>query len=213
MIGTVAENVLVHGTGALNIDGCRVGVDGGTKRSHQAAHPRNPDGSEDRSQHWARTGHGAVPIDLGRWPANVIHDGSDEVEAAFAVYGDRKSGKETSPRGSGGIWSPSSGVPAGPQYGDTGSASRFFYSAKASKQDRAGSKHPTVKPVALMRYLCRLVTPKGGCILDPFGGSGTTGEAAAMEGFRATLIEREAEYVADIERRLGRVEPPIGGLF
>jgi site-specific DNA-methyltransferase (adenine-specific) len=104
-------------------------------------------------------------------------------------------------------------VPAGPQYGDTGSASRFFYSAKASKQDRAGSKHPTVKPVALMRYLCRLVTPKGGCILDPFGGSGTTGEAAAMEGFRATLIEREAEYVADIERRLGRVEPPIGGLF
>ena len=84
----------------------------------------------------------------------------------------------------------------------SGSAARFFYSAKASKADRAGSKHPTVKPVKLMEWLVRMVTPKGGMILDPFAGSGTTGQAAVNEGFNATLIEREEEYLADIKRRL-----------
>lgn len=83
-----------------------------------------------------------------------------------------------------------------------GSAARFYYSAKASKHDRAGSKHPTVKPVNLMRWLCRLVTPPGGLILDPFAGSGTTGAAAHLEGFRAILCEREAEYQTDIVNRL-----------
>jgi site-specific DNA-methyltransferase (adenine-specific) len=83
-----------------------------------------------------------------------------------------------------------------------GTASRFFYCAKASKTDRCGSKHPTVKPVALMRYLCRLVTPPGGTVLDPFAGSGTTGQAAVEEGFDVVLIEREAEYCADIRHRL-----------
>jgi len=81
------------------------------------------------------------------------------------------------------------------------SAARFFYSAKASKADRAGSKHPTVKPVSLMQWLCRLITPPGGTILDPFAGSGTTGAAARLEGFRAILIEREAEYQQDIRNR------------
>src|SRR5690606_28669845 len=89
-----------------------------------------------------------------------------------------------------------------PGTGDA-SAARFFYCAKATKADRAGSKHPTVKPIALLRWLCRLVTPPGGVILDPFAGSGTTGEAARLEGFRAVLIEREAEYAADIRRRFG----------
>lgn len=83
---------------------------------------------------------------------------------------------------------------------------RFFYTAKADKADRAGSKHPTVKPLDLMNYLCRLVTPPRGVVLDPFAGSGTTGEAAMLEGFGAVLIEREAEYVADIKRRLNRHE-------
>lgn len=87
-------------------------------------------------------------------------------------------------------------------FGDSGSAARFFYCAKASKHDRADSKHPTVKPINLMRWLCRLITPPNGLILDPFAGSGTTGAAAHLEGFRAVLIEREAEYYADIERRL-----------
>jgi site-specific DNA-methyltransferase (adenine-specific) len=87
-----------------------------------------------------------------------------------------------------------------------GTASRFFYCAKASKADRAGSKHPTVKPQSLMRWLCRLVTPPGGTILDCFAGSGSTGAAAMREGFNAVLIEREAEYVADIQLRIAQVE-------
>ncbi len=86
---------------------------------------------------------------------------------------------------------------------DSGSAARFFYSAKADKDDRLGSKHPTVKPVDLMQWLCRLVCPPGGTLLDPFAGTGTTGEGAWREGFSAVLIEREAEYQADIARRMG----------
>jgi site-specific DNA-methyltransferase (adenine-specific) len=93
-------------------------------------------------------------------------------------------------------------------FGDTGSAARFFFSAKADSEDRLGSKHPTVKPLDLMQYLCRLVTPPGGTILDPFAGTGTTGEAAWREGFRAILIEREAEYQADIARRMDLVLKP-----
>ncbi len=87
-------------------------------------------------------------------------------------------------------------------YGDSGSAARFFYSAKADSNDRIGSAHPTVKPVDLLQWLCRLVTPPGGTILDPFAGTGTTGEAAFREGFAAILIEREEEYRADIARRM-----------
>jgi hypothetical protein len=89
--------------------------------------------------------------------------------------------------------------------GDSGSAARFFYTAKADADDRLGSKHPTVKPVDLMQWLCRLVTPKGGTVLDPFAGTGTTGEAAFREGFNAVLIEREEEYQADIRRRMALV--------
>lgn len=94
--------------------------------------------------------------------------------------------------------------PNGHRFGDTGTAARFFYSAKAGKDDRAGSKHPTVKPLTLMRWLCKLITPPGGTILDPFAGSGTTGEAAMLEGFDCTLIEREAAHVADIRHRMAR---------
>ena len=86
--------------------------------------------------------------------------------------------------------------------GDSGSAARFFYTSKASPSEREGSKHPTVKPLDLMRWLVRLITPPGGTILDPFAGSGTTGVAAVCEGFDAILIEREPEYLKDIERRI-----------
>lgn len=91
---------------------------------------------------------------------------------------------------------------AGEYGGDSGSAARFFYTAKADATDRLGSKHPTVKPTDLMRWLVRLVTPPGGVVLDPFAGSGSTGVACVAEGFDAILIEREAEYVADIRRRI-----------
>jgi site-specific DNA-methyltransferase (adenine-specific) len=90
-------------------------------------------------------------------------------------------------------------------YADSGSAARFFYTAKAAKSDRDdGNTHPTVKPTDLMRYLCRLVTPPGGIVLDPFMGSGSTGKAAMLEGFEFIGIEREASYHAIAEQRIGR---------
>jgi len=97
--------------------------------------------------------------------------------------------------------------------GNSGSAARFFYSAKADAEDRCGSKHPTVKPVDLMAYLCRLITSPGGIVLDPFAGSGSTGVACLREGFNAILIEREAEYVADIRKRIAHVSGADTPLF
>lgn len=99
------------------------------------------------------------------------------------------------------------------RFGDEGSAARFFYSAKADAADRLGSRHPTIKPIDLMAYLCRLVTPPGGTVLDPFAGSGSTGMACMREGFDAILIEREAEYVADIKRRIAHVSGQDAPLF
>jgi site-specific DNA-methyltransferase (adenine-specific) len=139
-----------------------------------------------------------------RWPANLIHDGSEEVLAVFPETGPPcGSAKKSESQG----WiagSPLSQPGSNAAYvGDSGSAARFFYCAKASSKDRADSKHPTVKPLALMQYLVRLVTPKGGTVLDPFAGTGTTGESAWREGCRAVLIERETEYQEDIVRRMG----------
>ena len=128
LIGTVAANVLQHGTGAVNVDGCK--------------------------------------IDGERLPANFIHDGSEEAVTLL------------------------------------GEADRFFYCAKAGPEERRQSKHPTIKPVALMRYLVRLVTPPGGLVLDPFGGSGTTAEAARLEHCRFLLMELSPEYCADAAERL-----------
>lgn len=146
----------------------------------------------------------------GRWPANVVHDGSEEVLVAFADYGQRGACAPASgPKHEGASTSVAmngfNGMGDRPPafHGDTGTAARFFYSAKATQADRAGSTHPTVKPVALMRWLVRLVCPTGGLVLDPFSGSGTTGAAAIAEGMQALLIEQSDEYVSDICRRLG----------
>lgn len=176
MDGTVAENLALWGVGALNIDGCRIV-------------------SEDSN---AR----------GRWPANLIHDGSDEVVQAFpcapgqqgAIRGDEPSRLTKNTYGA---FSGSRREPSSPR-ADSGSAARFFYAAKASSAERAGSTHPTVKPVALKQWLCRMIAPPGAVILDPFAGTGTTGEAAVREGQHALLIEREPQYCADIQRRLER---------
>jgi DNA modification methylase len=172
LAGTVAENVLEHGPGALNIDGCRIAFAQGGDEAESKAKNRHADfASGPRSNsvfgedHRDR-GAGGNYDPVGRWPANISHDGSDEVLSTF------------------------------------GEASRFFYSAKADADDRIGSKHPTVKPVDLMRWLCRLVTPPGGTVLDAFAGTGTTGEAAFREGFSAILIEREPQFQADIARRM-----------
>jgi site-specific DNA-methyltransferase (adenine-specific) len=189
---SIAANVLKHGTGGINVDGCRIEANDGSNRSRDNS-VCNPDpffnGKKRINQ--------IIPDGLGRWPANLIHDGSEEVLAGFpeseSTGGDGYKnsmfcgGKSTGGHG----------------LGDSGSAARFFYTAKADTDDRLGSKHPTVKPLDLMGYLVRLVTPKGGVVLDPFAGTGTTGEAAYREGVSAILIERESEYQADIVKRMG----------
>lgn len=181
LVGTVAANVLTHGTGALNIDATRIGAAEG-----DYAHPGNNLGHRDDETDWRFQKRQVEPHALGRWPANVV---LDEDQAAAL---DQQSGAETS---------------------------RFFYCAKAPKRERPvvdGVAHPTVKPLALMRWLVRLVTPPGGLVLDPFAGSGTTVEAAMLEGFRVTAIERggpegtsEAKYLAMIEQRVRRARATL----
>ncbi|MFG1246778.1 DNA methyltransferase [Xanthobacter flavus] len=204
--GTVAANVLAHGAGALNIDGCRVG-DEVRRAAFTSLAPCSGNALGAAGTSEARRGtQGDIKTYVGRWPANIVHDGSPEVVAAFpeapgalrAVTGNEPSSPFANVYGD----MPSRAGGAIPR-GDSGSAARFFYSAKADSDDRLGSKHPTVKPVDLMQWLCRLVTPPGGTVLDPFAGTGTTGEAAWREGFSAVLVEREAEYQADIRRRMG----------
>lgn len=175
---TVAANVLKYGTGALNIDGCRIEINPSIDDMLREVRrkPRQSktweDGSGFKNENNPRTG---VP-DKGRFPANLIHDGSPEVVRLFPQT---SSGKQT-------------------EGGHTGSAARFFYCAKADKKDRdeglpqpTTNKHPTVKPTDLMRYLCRLITSPNGVVLDPFMGSGSTGKGAILEGFRFIGIEKE----------------------
>jgi site-specific DNA-methyltransferase (adenine-specific) len=171
----------------------------------------------------------------GRFPANLIHDGSDEVVGLFPET-KSGSGDVSDKSRANGDWGMSGGARL---IGDSGSAARFFYCAKARKADRdegcdelpskqigfyaqdewsrqnmnlctapvaRQNTHPTVKPTALMRYLCRLVTPPNGIVLDPFCGSGSTGKAATLEGFRFVGIEREAEYVEIARARIAAVE-------
>lgn len=203
LVGTVAANVLAHGTGALNIDGCRVDATGDAQLAEKYASVQNA-GRRENSVYGSdsRDRAGAAPHQAGRFPANLIHDGSDDVLAGFP-QSSAKNGV-TQGEGKGGIWSESTGKRAGPTHGDAGSAARFFYCAKASKKDRGeGNVHPTVKPTELMRYLCRLVTPPGGTVLDPFMGSGSTGKAALLEGFVFIGIEREQESFDTAVARIG----------
>jgi site-specific DNA-methyltransferase (adenine-specific) len=197
---TVAANVLQHGTGALNIDASRIASS--TPVQSSAGSTGFGSGREDGYE----LGTGAQFSDKGRWPANVILDGSEEVTGAFPDLGATAGGYTRGARAEGEWLHAKEAGTHQAGFGDSGSAARFFYSAKADAADRCGSKHPTVKPVDLMAYLVRLVTPPGGLTLDPFAGSGSTGMACLREGFRCVLIEREAEYVADIERRLAHVQ-------
>ncbi|CAG2089081.1 site-specific DNA-methyltransferase [Xanthomonas arboricola pv. juglandis] len=258
LLGTVAANHALHGTGALNIDSCRVSAEKMPANTGAGGMPRR---STDEQR-----GPGTVtqPHDLGRWPANVLHDGSEEVLAAFPdapgqlanastnrdqrktqnTYGAMRRGRGDEPS----VDSDNAGqvgfrMRPGMRRLDEGSAARFFYCAKASKADRDGglesleakphalsggscaaiasgaeldrthslglnrvkdrrNNHPTVKPTDLMRYLCRLVTPAGGTVLDPFMGSGSTGKAAALEGFAFVGIEMDPAYAAMAEARI-----------
>lgn len=194
---TVAANVLRWGTGALNIDGCRIASAESTIR---------PFGKQDetRAAGYGFSGAAIGGSDRGRWPANVIHDGGEEVLAAFpdapGQQGDLKHTGRARPSKNcyGDMAAPLPHLARN----DAGSAARFFYTAKADADDRLGSSHPTIKPVDLMQWLVRLITRKGGLVLDPFAGTGTTGEACMREGRRAVLIEREERFVADIQRRM-----------
>lgn len=208
--GTFANNVLTWGCGALNIDACRVGRNGGTARSHQAPYPQNPDGTEDRSQCWARTGHEVLPIAKGRWPVNVILD-----EGAAALL-DQQSPVSKSQRsvqrkagsvvGNGKTMKPFKSRRLDVQgYGDQGSPSRFFYCAKASPREKQGNRHPTVKPIRLCQYLAKLILPPAGFrkLLVPYCGSGSEMIGALMAGWDYVVgIEREADYVDIAKRRL-----------
>jgi site-specific DNA-methyltransferase (adenine-specific) len=207
LTGTVAANVLKYGTGAINIDGCR--VDGTPRTTHADG---NRQGTHPAPMDWGNRTEHAAPGASGRWPANLIHDGSDEVVAGFpqTTSGDLTPYLNQSRNGHAGVNSEWKTVT---RTGDSGSAARFFYCAKASKADRGeGNTHPTVKPTGLMRYLCRLVTPPGGIVLDPFMGSGSTGKAAILEGFQFIGIERDTEYLAIAEARIsharGLSQPP-----
>ncbi len=202
--GTVAANVLKHGVGALNIDGCR--VEGG--KSVLASPRRNATGGDAGGVYGRleppRGDTAGWDPTAGRWPANVIHDGSDEVLNAFPDVAGQKApvtGLEPS-AATGSVWNPRARTASPTPRADGGTAGRFFYSAKADTEDRLGSEHPTVKPVDLMAWLVRLVCPAGGVVLDPFAGSGTTGLAAMREGCDAILIEREDDHADDIRRRI-----------
>jgi hypothetical protein len=180
LVGTVAANVLDYGTGGMNIDTCRVPMDAADYEylSKQVDAIRDRGGIMDNSWSNCSDLSGANPANpLGRWPANFIHDGSQEVLDLF---------------------------PGASKTSD--SAARFFYCSKAGKKDRDldehGNIHPTVKPVDLMRYLCRLVTQHGGTVLDPFMGSGTTGKAAMLDGFEFIGCEMDEQYYKIAEARI-----------
>jgi DNA modification methylase len=240
LVGTVATNVLEYGTGAINVDACRIPLNGDYK-SKANGRPSQTRLSDNYDPKLANQ-----PDTVGRWPANIIHDGSDEVLALFPVTKSHGGGKASY----GGVFGNGKTVTDNTAMqrfaGDTGSAARFFYCAKASKRDRdegcegmpprqkvfngqsdspagkapgsvedkfstqpARNHHPTVKPTDLMRYLCRLVTPPDGVVLDPFMGSGSTGKAAMLEGFRFIGIEREAEYLEIAQARIKAVVLPL----
>jgi DNA modification methylase len=245
LVGTVAANVLEHGTGGLNVDGCRVGAEA---RPVMVRTETVVAASSMSGQSTGATSNGETTT-TGRWPANLIHDGSDEVVGLFPVT------KPATSRSGAGWRSAYVGGDRGVEVETTvyedggGSAARFFYCAKASKADRdegceglglkrtaklggadsdredldpvserfrtqpSRNNHPTVKPTDLMRYLCRLVTPPGGLVLDPFAGSGSTGKGAVLEGFRFVGIEREAEYVEIARRRIAHAVPKQLGLL
>ena len=234
--GSVANNVLEYGTGGINIDECRVGDE---ERTYKGMSANKPQGAGTfRDDNWQ-------PKDIevtatGRFPANLMHDGSEVVGDIFPETGKSSGGRSyqnTNQMYSGG-WADEKGSKVDPGFGDEGRASRYFYCAKTSKKDRdegldmidekamawsnqakaelkrgnldfrnadgdtakhnkvqmRKNTHPTVKPTDLMRYLCRLVTPKGGVIVDPFMGSGSTGKAAVAEGFGFVGIEMSQEY-------------------
>lgn len=224
MEGTGTDNWMKWGTGCIDIDELRVPVDGLRPGRSNEASKSGLSGKGGAVVFGSYDVRGSIAVDdtaEPRWPANLMTDGSDVVLSAFP---DSK-GQQGAVRGT---EAPKQGTPVYGDYGqrpphdvrnDSGSAARYFkacpyddeddrpafiYMAKAAKSERYGSEHPTIKPLKLMRDLVRGFCPPGGTILDPFAGSGTTGQAAKEEGFNAILIEREETYIKDIKNRLSK---------
>lgn len=219
MEGTGTQNWEKWGTGCIDIDAMRVPSEGGKLRENEPSQTR-------RYTDHGNTNFVALPGPRGgglegRWPANLMHDGSD---AVIELFPDSK-GQQAAARNDGeaqgnNVYGALRHITNNPEpRGDSGSAARFFkacpyddendrpafiYCAKAAKKEKAGSEHATIKPLTLMKDLCRGFCPPGGTILDPFAGSGTTGQAAKEEGFNAVLIEKEAAYIEDIKRRFSQ---------
>ena len=213
---TIVENVLEHGTGGLNIDGCRVeyqqddrllkGDSYGGNRRNQSGESIFGNGGKEASYE--------EDLPSGRFPANVIMDeeAGDILDEQAPSVGNmmNTTRKKTTTGGTGNAWTTSSKNKGDSNgiFDGLGGASRFFYQAKASKSERSAGLtknenfHPTVKPVDLMRYLCRLITPSNGTVLDPFMGSGTTGIGAILEGFDFIGIEMDEEYLKIAETRI-----------
>jgi site-specific DNA-methyltransferase (adenine-specific) len=209
---TVAENVLKWGTGGINIDGCRIELNG-EKNPSIARYNSTPQKGNNGWEHKNRGGNfneqTKKSMEQGRFPANLILDEEagrllDEQSGILKSGGGNKANKKPLARKSqviptkdtGEIWEQNSG-----------GASRFFYCAKASKKERGEyNTHPTVKPLALMRYLVRLITPPGGIVLDPFTGSGTTLIASKLEGFFYLGIEREQQYCEIARQRVEQAQ-------
>jgi DNA modification methylase len=238
LIGTVAENVLEWGVGGINIDGCRIetidDLNGGAYAKEGNRKESQSLNSKGMNAPGKTVGHDFIQP-LGRFPANFIHDGSDEIIEGFP-YSTSKGGQlSIGAFRNGDVYGKGKDVrePGDPGYGDSGSAARFFYCAKASKKDRdegldgfalgdppasarrkpaegrenalglpRANHHPTVKPTSLMQYLCRLVTPPNGIVLDPFMGSGSTGKATMYEGFRFIGIDLDPEYCKIAKSRI-----------
>ena len=196
---TVAANVLKWGTGGINIDGCRVGTSKEVPASVSRKNFSSTHG-DFKGENGAESGHNP---DIGRFPANLIYDGSQQI---LDLFPETKSGKNCTRTKEGSFVEHGGLGKAGDvqiTYGDQGSAARFFYCPKASKKERGeGNNHPTVKPTALMQYLCRLITSTGGVVLDPYMGSGSTGKAAVKEGFSFVGCELDEDYYKIAEARI-----------
>lgn len=213
--GTVAHNVMTYGTGAINIDGCRVptndklgggmragGADGVWDRPFMHDEQAQADFVERKKANVAKS------ESLGRFPANLVHDGSQEVLELFPeVAKSTKCRQARTPKKTDvyGLYSMEKKDSPMVGYEDGGTAARFFYCAKASRKDRGeGNDHPTVKPNALMRWLVRLVCPQGGMVLDPFMGSGSTGVACIQEGMQFVGIDMEKHYCEIANARISK---------
>lgn len=230
--GTVAENVLKWHTGAVNVDGCRVPTG-----KDDDIHTKNPNtrggfGHAGASVYGNSVGAPMYDPSAGRWPANLIHDGSEEVTELFPDSKTKRIEKPClEPEIAGHKWGTMQGNRGARGYDGEGSAARFFYCAKVSTSERnegldslpdkewkndgaavpqrddrpfnpSKNNHPTVKPISLMRYLCRLITPPGGVVLDPWMGSGSTGKAAKLEGFDFIGMEMDSGYFEIAKTRI-----------